>query len=92
MSVCVCNSSSLAIHLKSLLKPPLLYIPYCTINLKHFSYCWVPDLENQEWWVKKLFDGMPTPLVQSRNVARTQECKSAIQVCNSVLMNTPMDM
>ena len=32
-------------------------IPYYTINP---SYCWMPDLENQEWWVKKLFDGMPT--------------------------------
>ena len=21
---------------------------------------WMLDLENQEWWVKKLFDGMPT--------------------------------
>ena len=29
-------------------------------NLKHLSYCWMPDLENQEWWVRKLFDGMPT--------------------------------
>ena len=29
-------------------------IPYYTINP---SYCWMPDLENQEWWVKKLFDG-----------------------------------
>ena len=25
-------------------------IPYYTINP---SYCWMPDLENQEWWVKK---------------------------------------
>ena len=31
-------------------------IPYYTINLKHLSYCRMPDLENQEWWVKKLFD------------------------------------
>ena len=23
-------------------------IPYYTINLKHLSYCWMPDLENQE--------------------------------------------
>ena len=27
-------------------------IPYYTINP---SYCWMPDLENQEWWVKNLF-------------------------------------
>ena len=32
-------------------------IPYYTINP---SYCWMPDIDNQEWWVKKLFDGMPT--------------------------------
>ena len=26
----------------------------------------MPDLENQEWWVKKLFDGMPTHMVQAQ--------------------------
>ena len=34
------------VHLKSLLYTTTPTIPYYTINP---SYCWMPDLENQEW-------------------------------------------
>ena len=28
----------------------------------NLAYCWIPDLENQEWQVENLYDGMPTLL------------------------------
>ena len=51
MCVCAC------VHAFEIITTTTPTIPYYTINL---SYCWMPDLENQEWCVKKLFDGMPT--------------------------------
>ena len=50
---------------------------YYTINLKHLSYCWMPDLENQEWWVKKLSDGMPTLPTQADRQTDRQTLRAA---------------
>ena len=36
----------------------LNYYNHSLLSL-NISYCWIPDLENQELWVKKLFNGMP---------------------------------